>query len=106
MQTQADLLGRPVEVADIAEVSALGAAHLGWSELDNQIPPAAATRSFVPAMAEPERRRSRELWGCGNPRPATSRWARMNLYSVQEVHIPSVGYPGMAAVPSPTGRCG
>ena len=59
--------GRParatVEVADIAEVSALGAAHLGWSELGNQIPPAAATRSFVPAMAEPERRRRRELWG-------------------------------------------
>jgi glycerol kinase len=62
MQTQADLLGRPVEVADIAEVSALGAAHLGWSRLGIQIPPAAATRSFVPAMAEPERRRRRELW--------------------------------------------
>ncbi len=31
MQTQADLLGRPVEVADQPEVSALGAADwLGW----------------------------------------------------------------------------
>ena len=63
MQTQADLLGRPVEVADIAEVSALGAAHLGWSRLGHQIPSAAATSSFVPTMAEPERRRHRELWG-------------------------------------------
>jgi glycerol kinase len=62
MQTQADLLGRPVEVADVAEVSALGAAHLGWSRLGTQIPPAAATKSFVPAMGEPERRRRRELW--------------------------------------------
>jgi glycerol kinase len=62
MQTQADLLGRPVEVADIAEVSALGSAHLGWSQLGIQIPPAAATKSYVAAMAEPERRRRRELW--------------------------------------------
>ena len=62
MQIQADLLGRPVEVADIAEVSALGAAHLGWSRLGIQIPPAAATRSFVAVLAEPERRRRRELW--------------------------------------------
>ena len=30
MQIQADLLGRDVEVADIAEVSALGAAQLAW----------------------------------------------------------------------------
>jgi glycerol kinase len=62
MQIQSDLLGRPVEVADIAEVSALGAAHLGWSRLGIQIPPAAATKSFVPTMTEPERRRRRELW--------------------------------------------
>ena len=62
MQTQADLLGRPVDVADVAEVSALGAAHLGWSRLGIQIPPAAATKSFVPALAEPERRKRREQW--------------------------------------------
>ena len=62
MQTQADLLGRTVEVADIAEVSALGAAHLGWSRLGIQIAPAAATRSFVAALAEPERLRRRERW--------------------------------------------
>ena len=62
MQTQADLLGRTVEVADIAEVSALGSAQLGWSQLGIQIPPVAATRSFGAAVAEPERRNYRGLW--------------------------------------------
>jgi glycerol kinase len=62
MQTQADLLGRPVDVADVAEVSALGAAALGWSRLGVSVPPAAATRSFGPAMAESERLARRERW--------------------------------------------
>lgn len=62
MQTQADLLGRPVDVADVAEVSALGAAHLGWSRLGIQIPPAAAMRSFGPIMAESERCKRRNQW--------------------------------------------
>lgn len=62
MQTQADLLGRPVDVADVAEVSALGAAQLGWSRLGVQVPPAAATKSFGAAMAELERRTRREQW--------------------------------------------
>jgi glycerol kinase len=62
MQTQADLLGRPVDVADVAEVSALGAASLGWSRLGLHIAPVAATRSFGAVMAEPERRSRREQW--------------------------------------------
>ncbi|GAA1575711.1 MULTISPECIES: FGGY family carbohydrate kinase [Kribbella] len=33
MQTQADLLGRPVQAADVPEISALGAAELAWSTL-------------------------------------------------------------------------
>jgi glycerol kinase len=33
MQTQADLLGHPVEAADVPEISALGAAELAWSTL-------------------------------------------------------------------------
>jgi glycerol kinase len=33
MQTQADLLGFPVEVSDLAEISALGAAELAWTTL-------------------------------------------------------------------------
>jgi glycerol kinase len=62
MQTQADLLGRPVDVADVAVVSALGAAQLGWSRLGVQVPPVATTKSFGPAMAETERRTRREQW--------------------------------------------
>jgi glycerol kinase len=62
MQTQADLLGRPVDVADVAEVSALGAAALGWSRREIAVPPVAATRSFAPAVAEPERRARRDRW--------------------------------------------
>ena len=62
MQTQADLLGRPVDVADVAEVSALGAASLGWARLGVSVPPVAATRSFGAAMAEPERLARRERW--------------------------------------------
>ncbi|HEY3555940.1 MAG TPA: FGGY family carbohydrate kinase [Kribbella sp.] len=33
MQTQADLLGRPVQAADVPEISALGAAELAWTTL-------------------------------------------------------------------------
>ena len=62
MQAQADLLGRTVEVADVAEVSALGAARLGWSQVGVEVAPATATSSFVATMAEPERRTRRELW--------------------------------------------
>jgi glycerol kinase len=62
MQTQADLLGRPVDVADVAEVSALGAASLGWSRLGVLVPPVAATRSFGPGLAEAERLARRDRW--------------------------------------------
>lgn len=62
MQTQADLLGRTVEVADIAEVSALGAARLGWTRLGHEVAPVAASRSFLATLAEPERQRSRRRW--------------------------------------------
>jgi glycerol kinase len=62
MQTQADLLGRPVDVADIAEVSALGAAQLGWSRLGVSVPPTAARKSFGPTLAEPERGARRDRW--------------------------------------------
>jgi glycerol kinase len=73
MQTQADLLGRPVDVADVAEVSALGAASLGWSRLDVSVAPVAATRSFTPVLAEPERRARRERW---RHEVARARWGR------------------------------
>ena len=62
MQTQADLLARPVDVADVAEVSALGAAALGWYRLGVSVPPVAASRSFRPALGESERLAQRERW--------------------------------------------
>ena len=36
VQTQADLLGREVEVSETAEVSALGAAKLAWRSLGQE----------------------------------------------------------------------
>jgi glycerol kinase len=65
MQTQADLLGRDIEVADVPEVSALGAAQLGWLTLDPTLDwtaDRAAPRAFHPSLDDPERRRRRDRW--------------------------------------------
>jgi glycerol kinase len=62
MQIQADLLARPVEVADFAEVSALGAARLGWSRLGEAVRPVAANLSYAPGLEESERQDRREHW--------------------------------------------
>ncbi|GAB3810015.1 FGGY-family carbohydrate kinase [Kribbella italica] len=53
MQTQADLLGRPVEVADVPELSALGAAELAWTTLGQPTGWAERRtyRTFEPATA-------------------------------------------------------
>jgi glycerol kinase len=64
MQTQADLLGRRLEVADIAEVSALGAAQLGWSGLGhpaNWAETRSPSRSFEPGP-QAAREARREAW--------------------------------------------
>ena len=65
MQIQADLLGRDVEVADIAEISALGAAQLAWQSVVARArlelrprPP----RMFSPTLDPAERRRRRAVW--------------------------------------------
>jgi glycerol kinase len=64
MQTQADLIGRPVRVSGIAEASALGAAMLGLAALG--LPDAGGlsgtTSTFVPALPESDRRRQRHAW--------------------------------------------
>ena len=55
MQTQADLLGHPVEVADVPEISALGAAELAWTTL-GQSTTWSSTRTyrvFEPTLATP-----------------------------------------------------
>ncbi|MVA74683.1 glycerol kinase [Auraticoccus sp. F435] len=62
MQAQADLLGRPVEVAEVAELSALGAAHLGLAATGPQPPAAGTTRRYEPDLDEAERVRRRERW--------------------------------------------
>ena len=67
MQTQADLLGRPVEVADIAEVSALGVAQLGWRSLASGGGwtigfERDTSRTLVSALEPAERERRRTRW--------------------------------------------
>jgi glycerol kinase len=64
MQTQADLLGREVEVSDVAEVSALGAGKLGWRALGRESawPSRSSGRIYRSIVDPSERRRRREQW--------------------------------------------
>ena len=65
MQVQADLLGHVVEVADVAEISALGVAQLGWQSLadvEDWSQKRGRTRSFSPGLDPSERARRRALW--------------------------------------------
>jgi glycerol kinase len=64
MQTQADLLGREVEVSDVAEVSALGAAKLAWLALgrNSAWPSHSSGRIYRTSVDPGERRRRREQW--------------------------------------------
>jgi glycerol kinase len=64
MQTQADLLGRDVEVADVPEVSAVGAAKLAWRALGHADawPTHRSGKLYRPAVDPTERRRRREVW--------------------------------------------
>lgn len=65
MQTQADLLGRDVVVSTSAEVSALGAALMGFTRLgwDLPAPEGGAGRRYRPALDEPARAAARSRWG-------------------------------------------
>lgn len=64
VQTQADLLGRGVQIGEVAEISALGAARLAWATLGQQAswPSTSSGRSYVPELPEPERQRRRRRW--------------------------------------------
>ena len=64
MQIQADLLGRDVEVADIAEISALGAAQLAWQSLSPELDWSSdrARRTFSPTVNSADRQRRRAVW--------------------------------------------
>jgi glycerol kinase len=61
MQLQADLLGRPVHVADAPEASALGAALLAARTLGYSGPQPTATREVWPRVGDP--RAARDEWG-------------------------------------------
>jgi glycerol kinase len=64
VQTQADLLGREVEVGEVAEVSALGAARLAWRVLGRESawPNGSNGRTYRPRMDATERRQHRLSW--------------------------------------------
>ena len=64
VQTQADLLGREVEVSDVPEVSALGAAKLAWRTLGHASawPSRSNGRIYRPNVDPSERRRRRNHW--------------------------------------------
>jgi glycerol kinase len=62
MQFQADLIGRPVAVAAAPEVSALGAAALGFAGLGLDLPGVPAAARFEPAMTETARAAHRARW--------------------------------------------
>jgi glycerol kinase len=64
MQVQADLLDRTVEVADVAEVSALGAAKLGWQSLGRgqDWPDHARARSYTGNLTTADRASRRDHW--------------------------------------------
>jgi glycerol kinase len=64
VQTQADLLGREVEVSDVPEVSALGVAKLAWQALGHEEawPTVRSGRIYQPVLDSSERRRRREHW--------------------------------------------
>jgi glycerol kinase len=63
VQTQADLLGRDVQVGDVAEVSALGAARLAWATLGRDVSwPSGGGAVYHPKTDETERRRRRRHW--------------------------------------------
>ncbi|MFI6827068.1 FGGY family carbohydrate kinase [Kribbella sp. NPDC050241] len=75
MQTQADLLGHPVEAADVAEISALGAAELAWTTLGAHTGWAAQRgyRSFEPAIDAAERASRRVEWAAAVASVRTSK---------------------------------
>jgi glycerol kinase len=64
VQTQADLLGRDVQVGEVAEISALGAARLAWAALgqDTLWPSLSGGRVYSPVMDETQRRQRRRHW--------------------------------------------
>ena len=62
MQDQADLLGRTVEVTNLAEVSALGVAELARRRIGGAPTPRATGRVFEPMIDDRTRGARRDHW--------------------------------------------
>jgi glycerol kinase len=64
VQTQADLLGRDVQVGEVTEISAVGAARLAWATLGQQAawPATGNGPVYRPALSEADRQRRRRHW--------------------------------------------
>jgi glycerol kinase len=65
VQTQADLLGREVQIGEVAEVSALGAARLAWARLGHDVSSWTAHSGgavYHPKIDETDRQRRRRHW--------------------------------------------
>ncbi|MFW5681125.1 MAG: FGGY family carbohydrate kinase, partial [Pseudomonadota bacterium] len=80
MQYQADMLGVPVEIPEISETTALGAAYLAglgtgfWQSREELDARWKLARRFEPGMAEAERERAYRRWGAALER--SKGWAR------------------------------
>jgi glycerol kinase len=74
MQTQADLLGAPVEAANIPELSALGAAQLAWTTLPHPTawPPTHPHRTFTPTPDPAHRTERRAAWSAAITKSRTT----------------------------------
>ncbi|ETD76137.1 FGGY-family carbohydrate kinase [Rhodobacter capsulatus] len=62
MQLQADLIGRPVQVAALEEVGAMGVAAMAMAALGHRLPLAAPKPPFHPVLRPAERDRQRRAW--------------------------------------------
>jgi glycerol kinase len=62
VQTQADLLGRDVQVGEVAEVSALGAARLAWARTGHDTSWSDGGRRYSPVMDQARREHLRRGW--------------------------------------------
>ena len=62
MQLQADLIGRPVQVAALEEVGAIGVAAMAMAALGHVLPLPAPKSPFAPRLPAAERNRLRRAW--------------------------------------------
>lgn len=62
MQIQADLLDRPVTVADHEEIGAIGVAAMAFEAMGHSLPQVEAKKTFIPAMPSPLREAARNDW--------------------------------------------